>query len=316
MRVVFMGTPETAVPPLESLLEHSYDVCAVFTQPDRPAGRGHHVQPGPVKSLAEKKGLTVFQPGRIGSEENRKILEDLRPDFLVVAAYGQILPLWFLKSASVAPLNIHFSLLPKYRGAAPVAYSILNGDSFTGVTIMIMRQELDAGPILAQKKVPIPITATRGDLEKELSVNGAALLIETMDKYLAGSIKPSEQEKSLVSWAPAISRKNARIDWNEDALRIHNRIRAMNPWPGAYTFFRNEPVRLCSSMPEPENPDCGGAPGVYLGISNGGLRVQCGGGGVLRINELQKPSRKRVSGLEFASGVRLRPDEPLFCDRQ
>jgi methionyl-tRNA formyltransferase len=312
MRVVFLGTPETAVPPLQRLLDHSFDVAAVFTQPDRPVGRGHKVKPGPVKLLAEKRGLTVFQPEQIGSEDNRRIIEDISPDFVVVAAYGQILPSWFLEAARLAPLNIHFSLLPKYRGAAPVAYSILNGDSETGVTIMIMEQKLDAGPILAQRKIPITIAATKGEIEKELSEIGAALLIETMEKYQSGSIQPLPQEDGRVSWAPAVSKESARIDWNHDALRIHNLVRAMNPWPGAYTFTRDEQVRIWRSMPDRGVSDTGKVAGTLLGISGIGLRIQCGEGSVLEITELQKPSRKRVSGRAFASGVRLRPDEPLF----
>ncbi|MBN2317782.1 MAG: methionyl-tRNA formyltransferase [Acidobacteria bacterium] len=314
MRVVFLGTPEIAVPPLKYLLNHSYNVAAVFTQPDRPSGRGHKLKPAPVKVFAEKNGIPVFQPGKIRREENRKIIEGLNPDFLVVAAYGQILPSWFLKAARLAPLNIHFSLLPKYRGAAPIAQSIRNGDSVTGVTIMIMQEELDAGPILMQKKVPISTTVTRGGLEEELSVTGAELLIETMEKYLGGSVVPVPQDDRLVSWAPAISKTDARIEWDENARRIHNHIRAMNPWPGAFTFFRDEQVRIWSSIPETENSVTVGAPGTFLGISKLGLRVLCGERSVLEITELQKPSRKRITGREFVGGVHLRPRDPLFHD--
>lgn len=316
MRVVFLGTPETAVPPLRILLEHSYDIAAVFTQPDRPSGRGHKMKPAPVKVFAERYGIPVFQPEKIRQEQNRKIIEDLRPDFLVVAAYGQILPSWFLKAASRVPLNIHFSLLPKYRGAAPIARSILNGDTVTGVTVMIMQEELDAGPILMQKQVPVATTATRGDLETELSVIGAELLIETMEKYQAGSIRPRPQDAGLVSWAPGISKRNARIEWNESARNVHNRIRAMNPWPGAYTFFGNDRVQIWNSMPE-EAKDftCDGIAGTLLGLSKQGLRILCGGGSVLEITELQMSSRKRINGREFASGVHLKPKEPLFRDQ-
>jgi methionyl-tRNA formyltransferase len=312
MRVVFLGTPEIAVPPLQHLLNYSYDVAAVFTQPDRPSGRGHKLTPSPVKVFAEREGIQVHQPEKIVQEENRMMIEDLRPDFLVVAAYGQILPSWFLKSARLAPLNIHFSLLPRYRGAAPVAHSILNGDSVTGVTIMIMEEALDAGPILTQKEVPISNTVTRGELENELSSIGAELLMETMGKYIAGSLQPVLQDARLVTWAPAVTKNNARIIWGENSLRIHNHIRALNPWPGAYTIFRNERVRIWSSMPETEDVSSGKVPGTFLGISKDGLRVLCGGGSVLAITELQKSSRKRVNGREFANGEHLRPGDPLF----
>lgn len=314
MRVVFLGTPEIAVPPLQYLLNHSYDVVAVFTQPDRPSGRGHKLKPCPVKVFAETNGIPVLQPEKIIGEENRKIINDLHPDFLVVAAFGQILPSWFLEAARLAPLNIHFSLLPKYRGAAPIAHSILNGDSIAGVTIMIMQEALDAGPILTQRDVPVSDTVTRGDLEIELSAIGAELLIETMGRYLAGSIQPVPQDESQVSWAPAISKNSARIEWGENARRIHNRVRAMNPWPGAYTFFREEQVRIWCSKVETDDFDSGGVSGTFLGISKRGIRVLCGEGSVLEITELQKPSRKRISGREFATGAHLSPNDPIFVD--
>ncbi len=312
MRVVFLGTPEIAVPPLQYLLNYSYDVAAVFTQPDRPSGRGHKRMPSPVKVFAERKGIPVHQPEKIVLEENRMMMEDLRPDYLVVAAYGQILPSWFLKSARLAPLNIHFSLLPRYRGAAPVAHSILNGDSVTGVTIMIMEEALDAGPILTQKEVPISATVTRGELENELASIGAELLTETMGKYTAGSLQPVPQDARLATWAPAISKNNARIIWGENSRRIHNHIRALSPWPGAYTIFRDERVRIWSSAPETKNDYSSEVPGTFLGISKNGLRVLCGEGSVLEITELQKSSRKRVNGREFANGEHLRSGELLF----
>jgi len=312
MRVVFLGTPEIAVPPLELLLDHSHDVQAVFTQPDRPSGRGYRMQPSPVKVYAEKKGIPVFQPEKIRQQDNRKIIEDLRPDFIVVAAYGQILPSWFLRAVCCVPLNIHFSLLPKYRGAAPIVHAILNGDSHTGVTIMVMEEELDSGPVLMQKKVPISMTATRGDLENELSIVGARLLMETIGKYTSGSISPVPQDDGLASWAPAVSRENAQIAWNKSANAIHNLIRAMNPWPGAYTFFRDDRVRIWSSMPGKRESVRTEDPGTFLGVSERGLQVLCGEGSVLEITEIQKPSRKRVNGREFASGAQLTANEILF----
>ena len=314
MRVVFLGTPEIAIPPLQKLLDHACDIVAVFTQPDRPSGRGHKFKPSPVKVFAEKHGIQVFQPEKIRHQDTRKVIEDLQPDFLVVVAYGQILPAWFLGAAIRAPLNIHFSLLPKYRGAAPIARSILNGDSVTGVTVMIMQEELDAGPILMQKKIPISINASRGELEYELSVIGAGLLIETMERIRDGSVQPEPQDESLVSWAPAISKDDARIIWNENARKIHDHIRAMNPWPGAYTFFGDERIRIWSSMPESRAFFHKGQAGTFLGISDNGLRILCGEGSVLEIRELQKPSRKRINGREFASGMHSLPKDAVFHD--
>jgi methionyl-tRNA formyltransferase len=312
MRVVFLGTPQLAVPPLKSLLDHSYDIRGVFTQPDRPSGRGHKTKPGPVKIFAEAQGIPVFQPEKIRSEENREIMNSLSPDFLVVAAYGQILPVWLLQAARLAPLNVHFSLLPHYRGAAPVAHAILNGDSITGITIMIMQQALDSGPILMQREIPISSTATAGELESELSQLGAGLLIETMDKYLKDAVRPIPQDEKKATWAHRLSRDITRIVWNENALQIHNRIRAMNPWPGAHTICRGERLHLWRSNPETGNHEFGGVPGTFLGVSPKGLRVQCGEGSVLEILEIQKPSKRRVTGREFASGARPHPNERLF----
>jgi methionyl-tRNA formyltransferase len=314
MRVVFLGTPEIAVPPLKSLLDHSYDVRGVFTQPDRPSGRGQKLKPSSVKKFAQEKGIPVFQPEKIRSEENKEIIDRLDPDFLIVAAYGQILPSWLLQSPRVAPLNIHFSLLPQYRGAAPAAYAILNGDVETGVTIMIMQELLDSGPILMQKKTAIPATATTGELETRLSEIGSTLIIEAIDKYLKDEIRPVPQDETRASRAPRISKVDARILWRENALGVHNRIRAMNPWPGAYTNFRGEQVHIWYSIPDKGEPGSAGAPGTFLGLTQHGLRVQCGEGSVLEIRELQKPSKKRINGREFASGARLRRNESLFHD--
>jgi methionyl-tRNA formyltransferase len=225
------------------------------------------------------------------------------------------IPGWLLNAARLAPLNIHFSLLPKYRGAAPIAHSIMNGDTVTGVSIMIMEKELDAGPVLMQTKVPIPIEATTGDLEKELSTIGAELLIATIEKYLDGSVVPKPQDESQASWAPAIYKESARIDWNENARRIHNHVRSMNPWPGAFTFFREEQIRIWGSYPEEKDFVSGGVAGEYLGITESGLRIRCGNGSVLEVTELQKPSRKRINGREFANGEHLIAHETLFHDQ-
>ena len=312
MRVVFLGTPEIAVPPLQRLLDSAYEVAGVFTQPDRPSGRGQKLKPSPIKLFAEKKGIPVFQPERIRDEENRKVIGELDPDFLVVAAYGQILPSWLLNAPRLAPLNLHFSLLPHYRGAAPTAYAILNGDRVTGVTIMLMQEALDAGPILMQREIPVPINATTGELEAELSAIGAGLLIETMDRYLKDDIQPVQQDESRITWAPRLSKKDAQISWNENARRIHNRIRAMNPWPGAYTHFNGERLHIWSSKPVAGGGGTGGGPGTFLGVTQNGLRIQCGEGSVLEILEIQKPSKRRVTGREFASGGRFQPNESLF----
>jgi methionyl-tRNA formyltransferase len=311
MRVVFIGTPEFAVPPLQALLDCSYEVCGVFTQPDRPSGRGHRLQPSPVKILAQSKSLPVFQPEKIRSDENRPIFDSLNPDFIVVAAYGQILPVWLLQSAHIAAINIHGSLLPKYRGAAPIAWSILNDDTVTGITTMLMHEKLDAGPIILQQEFPVSPIVTTGELTAELSLIGANLLIETLDGMQKSAIKPVSQDENLVTWAPRISKEAAQIPWGKTARSIHNQIRAMNPWPGANTFSRGDRLLIWRSLPENQQ-DFKNAPGVFLGVSGAGIRVQCGEGTVLNLLELQAPAKSRVTGREFANGMRLKTGEPLF----
>jgi methionyl-tRNA formyltransferase len=311
MRVVFIGTPEFAVPSLQTLLDHSHEICGVFTQPDRPSGRGHKLQASPVKILAQSQNIPVFQPEKIRSEENRPILESLAPDFIVVAAYGQILPRWLLEAAHIATINIHGSLLPKYRGAAPIAWSILNGDSITGITTMLMQEKLDAGPILLQREIPIPLTITAGELTAELSLAGAKLLLETLAGMEGNAIIPVIQDENLVSWAPRISKESARISWEKTALSLHNQIRAMNPWPGTYADFRGVRLSVWRSLPEIQ-PNYKNKPGAFLGLSEQGIRVQCGDGTVIDLLELQAPAKKRVTGREFVNGIRLRAGEQLF----
>jgi methionyl-tRNA formyltransferase len=311
MRVVFLGTPDFAVPALQALLDHSYDVRGVFTQPDRPSGRGQKLQSSPIKILALKQGIPVFQPERIRDEANRTVLEDLRPDFIVTVAYGQILPGWVLRSAAIAPVNIHASLLPRYRGAAPIPWAILNGDAVTGVTTMIMEETLDSGPILLQEEIPIPPDKTAGELAGELSVLGARLLIRTLEGLQKGQIQPAVQDESKASWAPRITKEMGRISWDGRARDIHNRVRAMNPRPVAFTLFRGSPLQIWRSLAETHPSEAGEEPGTVLGVSGKGLRVQCADKTVLSILEAQMPGKSRVTGREFASGARLRPGDRI-----
>jgi methionyl-tRNA formyltransferase len=312
MRVVFLGTPEFAVPALQKLLDQSYEICGVFTQPDRPSGRGQKPQPSPVKILAQAKGIPVFQPEKIRREENHAIFADLRPDFIVTAAYGQILPGWLLQSARLAPVNIHGSLLPRYRGAAPIPWAILNGEEVTGITTMIMQESLDSGPILLQQEVPIPVDKTAGELTADLAIVAADLLVRTLEGLERKTIRPVEQDESLVTWAPPITQVMARISWGKSAREIHNQVRAMNPWPGAHTVFRGERLQIWRSLPENRDSDSQNQPGMLVGFSSDGIQVQCGEGTMLNVLELQKPGRSRISGREFANGVRLRPGDVIF----
>jgi methionyl-tRNA formyltransferase len=306
MRVIFLGTPTFAVPSLQALLDHSYEVYGVFTQPDRPSRRGQKLQPSPVKALAQAHGIPVFQPDRIRNEENRLIVEALHPDIVVVSAYGQILPVWLLQAARIMTINVHASLLPKYRGAAPVAWTILNGDAITGITTMVVQEALDSGAILLQKEVPIPLSMTAGELSEILSEVGADLLIQTLHGLQNNAIQPIDQDESRSSWAPRITKDMAAVSWEKRASDIHNQIRAMNPWPVAFVVFRNERLHLLRSMAADCSASSAAPPGTLLGMSQNGCRVQCGEGTILEILEVQRPAKSRVNGREFANGARLR----------
>ena len=312
MRVAFLGTPAFAVPTLQKLLDCSYEIGCVFTQPDRPSGRGLKLQPSPIKVLAQAHGIPVYQPNRIREEENREAVEKLQPDFIVVIAYGQILPGWLLQLARIAPINVHASLLPRYRGAAPIPWAILNGESVTGITTIIVQERLDAGPMLLQQSIPIPLDRTAGDLTIDLAAVGADLLIRTLTGLQENTLKPILQDESQVSWAPRITKEMAQISWERSSIGIHNQIRAMNPWPVASTVFRDERLQVWRSLPADPSLNSRNTPGAFLGLSQTGMHVQCGEGTVLELLEVQMPARSRVSGREFASGVRLQTGELIF----
>jgi methionyl-tRNA formyltransferase len=312
MRVVFLGTPMFAVPALRMLLKNDYDICGVFTQPDRPSGRGQKLQAGPVKTIALEHKIPVFQPPQIRNEENRPIFESFQPDFIVVVAYGQILPGWLLRSARIASINIHGSLLPRYRGAAPIAWAIINGEKKTGVTTMMMEEGLDSGPILMQKEIPIPIDRTAGELTEELSVVGADLLIETLAAMRAGAVSPIAQEPDKVCWAPIIKKEMSRISWQKRAHEIHDQIRGMNPWPIAIANFRDEPLRIWRSALISKPEDSAKMPGAFLGYTEKGILVQSGNGTFLELLEVQLPAKAKVTGREFANGARLHAGDLIF----
>ena len=313
MRVVFLGTLHFALPSLRALLNSPFEVCAVFTQPDRPAGRGQKSQPSPVKHFAEQAGLSVYQPQKIRSEENRPLFESIKPDFLVVVAFGQILPRWLLEASKIAPVNVHASLLPAYRGAAPVARAILNGDSSTGVTTMLMEETLDTGPILLQKEIPIPPEVTCGELEERLADAGAELLIPTLEGLCQRTIQPMPQDHAKATMAPKISSEMAEISWDDPATKIHNHIRALNPRPVAFSDFRGQRLQIYRSRPaSPQVSDATGEPGRLAALTQNGIQVWCGDGTLLELLEVQLPGRRRVSGRDFANGARLAPGEEIF----
>jgi len=309
MRVIFLGTPEFAAVSLHALLDNGYDVCGVFTQPDRPSGRGNRLKASPVKALAETSGVPVFQPEKLRAEENRAIVENIKPDVIVTAAYGQLVPAWMLRLSRMFPINIHASLLPRWRGAAPIARAILNGDAVSGVTTMVMEESLDAGGVLLREEVPIPIDATEGGLAETLANVGARLLLQTLEGLQSGALAPTPQDETLATWAHKITKSESVVSWGQPAMEIHNRIRALNPNPGATVNFKGEKINLWRSRPV----EGGGAalPGTLLGVTAGALRVACGEEGSIDILELQRPGKKRTNGREFASGARLKPGDSL-----
>jgi methionyl-tRNA formyltransferase len=311
MRVVFLGTPDFAIPSLRALIDSPYEVVAVFTQPDRPAGRGQHLHASPVKVLAQAAGIPVFTPERLRNEENRRIVESLAADFIVVVAYGQILPKWFLDAARIAPVNVHGSLLPRYRGAAPVIWALLNGDPITGVTTMWMDEHLDTGDMLLRREFPVPDTITAGELAEELARLGAGLVVPTLDGLRSGSIERAPQDHSQATTAPRIHKTMARIDWQRAAPEIHNLVRAFNPWPLAYAEFRGAKLQFLLSRPAPEKEAAVQSPGTFLGVCGDALRVSCGGGTALDLLRVQLAGRSAVSGREFVSGAHLHPGTVL-----
>lgn len=313
MRVVFLGTPDFAVPSLRKLLKSGYEVCAVFSQPDKPSGRGHKLQPPPVKLIAVNAGVPIHQPEKIRTPDNQQLFESLRPDFIVVVAYGQILPAWLLQAASIASVNVHASLLPAYRGAAPIPWAILNGETRSGVTTMIMEETLDTGPILLQSEIPISPSMTQGELSTILAEEGANLLIPTLNGLSAGTLRGMPQDHSLATWAPRIQKDMALIAWNQEAVVIHNKVRAFNPWPVAFTAFGDLKVQLLRTALAERSPEAEReAPGTFLGCTRTGILVRCGSGTCLEILELQPNSRKRMSGRDFAAGNRFSTNLQLF----
>lgn len=300
MRIVFMGSPEFALPTLRRLIESPYEVVAVYTQPDRPAGRGRRPTPPPAKLLASQHGIPVRQPERVSAPEEVGRLRELAPDLIVIAAYGQILRPAVLAVPRKGVLNVHASLLPRWRGAAPITAAILAGDAETGVTIMLVEPELDAGPILAQAREPICPDDTSESLGARLAELGANLLMETLPRWLDGSITPQPQDPRLVTYAPAVKKDDARIDWTRHAAFIERQVRAYYPWPVAHTTLRGEPLRILRAHVEAQTgPE---APGTVVPAS-AGFAVRCGKG-TLAVDEAQLPGRRPLPAAELVRGRR------------
>ncbi len=300
LRVAFAGTPQFAVPALAALLASRHKVVGVLTQPDRPKGRGRQLAPGPVKQVAAAHGLQVAQPVTLRSAAGHAALAALSADVLVVVAYGQILPLEVLRLPRLGCINIHASLLPRWRGAAPIQRAILAGDTHTGVTLMQMDEGLDTGAILAVRTWPIGARDTSAVLHGSLAQLGAQALLEVLEGLSAGTLRPQPQPALGITYAQKISKAEAPITWSDPAALISCQIRAFNPWPVAATVFAGEPLRIHDAYAMAGSSAA--APGLWLGLEGDALRVACGTG-ELRVTQLQRAGRKVVAAREFMNSV-------------
>lgn len=300
-RILFMGTPDFAVSSLEALLREGYNVVGVVTQPDRPVGRKQVLTPPPVKEAALRHGLQVLQPEKIKADAALDEVLALAPDLIVTAAYGQILPKRLLEAPRFGCINVHASLLPKYRGGAPIHKSIVEGEKESGVTIMYMVEALDAGDMLSKVVVPIEERDTVGTLHDKLAAAGSALLIDTVPRLLAGEIEAEAQDHEAASFAPNIKRADERIDWTRTAEQIYNQVRGLNPWPVAFTTYGGKVWKLwwVEKLSEGKTDR---EPGTIIAREEDGLVVACGEGAV-KITELQPEGKKRMSALDFLRGA-------------
>jgi methionyl-tRNA formyltransferase len=303
LRIAFAGTPQFALPALRALLASRHRVVGVLTQPDRPAGRGRELRASPIKLLATEHGLPVAQPATLKTAEGRAVLHGWSPDLMVVVAYGLILPAPVLALPRLGCLNIHGSVLPRWRGAAPIQRAVLAGDGETGISIMQLDEGLDTGPVLLERRRPIGLRDTAGDLHDALSELGAAALLEAIDGLITGELLPRAQSTEGVTYAAKIQKGEARIEWSAPAVQIDRKVRAFNPWPVAETHLAGEGVRLLrSSVADAQAREA--APGTLLGLADDGLRIACGEG-VLAVSELQRAGKRPVSARDFANAVRL-----------
>ena len=300
MKIVFMGTPEFAVPSLKALVGAGHEICGVFTQPDKPKNRGMKLQEPPVKEYALSIGLPVFQPAKVRDGEALGILQALNPDLIAVAAYGKILPVDILALPRLGCVNVHSSLLPKYRGAAPINWAILNGEDETGVTIMYMAEGMDTGDILTQAKTPIGLNENAAQLFVRLADIGAGLLVETVAAREAGKVSPVPQDSARASYAPMLSKEQSPLDWTRSARQLHDHVRGLYPWPSALMVLDGIRCKVLQTALAGESG--GKTPGTVLQADKKGLRVACGDGQALDILELQPNGKKAMSSPAFLLG--------------
>ncbi|NLX85939.1 MAG: methionyl-tRNA formyltransferase [Clostridiales bacterium] len=297
-----MGTPDFALASLDKLIDGGYEIAAVVTQPDRPKGRGKKLTPPPVKERALGAGLRVLQPERVKDSGFIEALKELSPDIIIVVAYGQILPEEIINLPAMGCINVHASLLPKYRGAAPINWCIINGESRTGVTTMYMDKGMDTGDILLQRETEIGENETAGELHDRLAALGADLLLETLEGLQRNEVERKAQDHSAATYAPQLDRETGRVDWNSDAKSIYNLIRGTNPWPGCYTVYKGERMKLWEAKVLEQKSR--GTAGKVLEAGHGGMLVQAGSGTLL-VTKIQMPSSRVMTVDEYLRGNSL-----------
>ncbi|MEE1281247.1 MAG: methionyl-tRNA formyltransferase [Acutalibacteraceae bacterium] len=301
MNVVYMGTPEFAVLPLDAIIKAGHNVTGVFTQPDKPKGRGYTLTPPPVKVRALENEILVFQPTSMKDGEALKILEELNPDVIVVVAYGKILPKAILDLPKYGCVNVHASLLPKYRGAGPIQWCVLNGEEETGVTTMKMAEGLDTGDMLLKSATKIGENETAGELHDRLSQMGADLIVDTLTALENDSVVPEKQDDSLSNYAPMLTKELCKIDWNKSAQEIHNQVRGLNPWPVATAVVNGKKVKVFATTISEKNGEAGKV------LCENPLTVACGEKSLV-IHELQLEGKKRMKSDDFVRGYRITTD--------
>ena len=310
MDLIFCGTPQFAVPTLEKLIAEKFPIHLVITNPDGPRGRGHKVQPSPVKEVAQKHGLAVYQPAKLKTDETRNFISQYHPDAIVIVAYGHIVPPWMIELPSQGCINLHASILPKYRGAAPIAWALVRGEKETGVTTMKIDAGMDTGDILCERREPIRDDDTTETLSERLSVTGADLMIDTLRKLERGEVTPRPQDPQLATLAPKIKKEDGRVDWARPAVELARRVRGLAPWPGAYTSFQGKNLHIWRAEAVPEAGGSGLAPGT-ISTEGGRLAVACGEGTLLVLHEVQLEGRNRLSARDFVNGARVASGETL-----
>jgi methionyl-tRNA formyltransferase len=306
-RIVFCGSPESAVPGLRAVAGRrpEWEIAAVLTQPDRPRGRGRKLVPGPVRAAAQELGLDTLTPENLKGPEIRETLESIAPDVIVVVAYGHIFRRWLLELPRFGCINLHFSLLPRHRGVAPVQWAILEGDEVTGVTTMKMDRGVDTGPVYLEERVPVEVGDTAGSLTRRLAALGGTLLVETIERVLAGTIEARPQSEDGATYARRLEKEDGRLDWARPAVELARRVRGLSPWPGTFTEFRGERLKILSA-----GVATGELPPGKLRVAGDRLEVGTGDG-LLVLDEVQASGKARTDGVAWVRGARPGTDERL-----